>query len=75
MYTQELLSFITKLLGRPHIHRNNEYAFNCPFCNHHKKKLQLNLETYNLQLIGIKLAIQKCQEIHLQVMDLLLRLI
>ena len=34
MYTQELLSFITKLLGRPHIHRNNEYAFNCPFCNH-----------------------------------------
>ena len=46
MYTQELLSFITKLLGRPHIHRNNEYAFNCPFCNHHKKKLQLNLETY-----------------------------
>lgn len=46
MYSQELLSFISKLLGRGQVHRNNEHAFNCPFCSHHKKKLQINLETY-----------------------------
>ena len=25
--------------------KNGESAFHCPFCNHHKKKLQVNLET------------------------------
>jgi len=25
--------------------KNGEHAFHCPFCNHHKKKLQVNLET------------------------------
>ena len=24
---------------------NGEQAFHCPFCNHHKKKLQVNTET------------------------------
>jgi DNA primase len=25
--------------------KNGEHAFHCPFCNHHKKKLQVNTET------------------------------
>jgi DNA primase len=25
--------------------KNGEHAFHCPFCNHHKKKLQVNVET------------------------------
>ena len=25
--------------------KNGEHAFHCPFCNHHKKKLQINTET------------------------------
>ena len=25
--------------------KNGEHAFHCPFCNHHKKKLQVNLDT------------------------------
>jgi DNA primase len=25
--------------------KNGEHAFHCPFCNHHKKKLQINIET------------------------------
>ena len=25
--------------------KNGEHAFHCPFCNHHKKKLQVNFET------------------------------
>ena len=25
--------------------KNGEHAFYCPFCNHHKKKMQVNLET------------------------------
>ena len=25
--------------------KNGEHAFHCPFCNHHKKKLQINCET------------------------------
>ena len=25
--------------------KNGEHAFHCPFCNHHKKKLQVNCET------------------------------
>ena len=36
---------IEKLLGRSNRLRNEEYAFYCTFCNHHKKKLQVNLKT------------------------------
>ncbi len=38
-----LLNNFQKLLGNFYEHKNN-VAFYCPFCNHHKKKLNINLE-------------------------------
>ena len=40
-----LLGSLQKLLGRYQEHKNDETVFYCPFCNHHKKKMQVNLET------------------------------
>ena len=34
-------------LGSYSVLRGNELAFYCPFCNHHKQKLQVNLESQN----------------------------
>ena len=32
-------------MGKSYRLKNGENAFYCPFCNHHKKKMQVNLET------------------------------
>ncbi len=41
-----LLNFLEELLGRPQMHKRNiEAMFHCPLCNHHKKKLSVNLST------------------------------
>lgn len=42
---QIVLSILQNTLGVYHTHKNNEYAFNCPFCHHHKKKLQINIKS------------------------------
>ena len=39
-----LLNNFQRLLGNYKVHTNNEAEFNCPFCQHHKKKLNINLE-------------------------------
>lgn len=39
----DLIELIESVLGKSVIYRNNEVAFYCPYCNHHKKKLQINL--------------------------------
>jgi DNA primase len=36
---------LDKHLGTSDSHRNNEISYYCPFCNHYKKKLQVNLST------------------------------
>jgi DNA primase len=41
----ELTSLLEKVLGKSYQMKNGESAFHCPFCNHHKKKLQVNLDT------------------------------
>ena len=41
-----LIALLESVLNKGKVTSNDNIAFNCPFCNHHKKKLQLNLETY-----------------------------
>ena len=45
MYNYELVTLLEKVLYKSYQMKNGEHAFHCPFCNHHKKKLQVNLET------------------------------
>ena len=45
MYKYELVTLLEKVLMKSYQMKNGEHAFHCPFCNHHKKMLQVNLET------------------------------
>jgi len=45
MSNYELTTLLEKVLNKGYQMKNGEIAFYCPFCNHHKKKLQINLET------------------------------
>ena len=45
MYNYELITLLEKVLMKSYQMKNGEHAFHCPFCNHHKKKLQINTET------------------------------
>jgi len=45
MYSYELVTLLEKVLYKSYQMKNGESAFHCPFCNHHKKKLQVNIET------------------------------
>lgn len=38
-----LLSSIENILGKSHKRARDNYAFTCPFCNHRKPKLEINL--------------------------------
>ena len=40
-----LLGSIENLLGKSHKRARENYAFNCPFCNHRKPKLEINMAT------------------------------
>jgi DNA primase len=42
---QKVISILDDLLGVGTSLKNNERVHYCPFCNHHKKKLNVNLET------------------------------
>ncbi|MBC8428036.1 MAG: hypothetical protein H8D94_01045 [Candidatus Pelagibacter sp.] len=44
MYNLELVTILEKVLNKSYQLKNGEFAFYCPFCNHHKKKLQVNIE-------------------------------
>ena len=43
MYNYELITLLEKVLNKSYQMKNGEHAFYCPFCNHHKKKLQILL--------------------------------
>ena len=45
MYNYELVTLLEKVLHKSYQMKNGEHAFHCPFCNHHKKKLQVNFDT------------------------------
>jgi hypothetical protein len=40
-----VLNYLEKVLGKSHKRARENYAFYCPFCNHHKPKLEINLLT------------------------------
>ena len=43
--TELVMKVLHGHLGRSTPHKNGEKSFHCPFCNHHKKKLQVNILT------------------------------
>ena len=45
MYNLQLLAILEKVMGKSYQLKNGENAFYCPFCHHHKKKMQVNFET------------------------------
>lgn len=45
MANYELISSLEQVFGNGYKLKNGEIAFYCKFCNHHKKKLQINLES------------------------------
>ena len=45
--TIELLYILDNILGTHKPQGHNEFLFSCPFCNHHKPKLAVNIETGN----------------------------
>ena len=45
MGSLSLLNIIEGVIGRGKQLRNSESSFYCPFCRHHKRKLQVNLST------------------------------
>jgi len=40
----KLIGLLETVLGNSYTLRNGEIAFKCPLCNHHKNKLQINLQ-------------------------------
>ena len=43
MVNQLLVTLVNSVLGSGNPTARNNYAYNCPFCNHHKPKLEVNL--------------------------------
>ena len=43
--TQQVITILDEVLGVGTSLKNDEQAHYCPFCHHHKKKLQINLKT------------------------------
>lgn len=41
-----IIKVLRDQLGTYERHNNGEHSFHCPFCNHYKKKLQINVNTY-----------------------------
>jgi len=41
----KVLSILTNVIGSHSLLKGDEHAFYCPFCHHHKQKLQINLQT------------------------------
>lgn len=44
MLNQALVSLVNSVLGTGKQTSKGNYAYTCPFCNHHKPKLEINLE-------------------------------
>jgi DNA primase len=44
MINAALLHTVNSILGKGKETSNNNYAYKCPFCNHHKPKLEVNLQ-------------------------------
>ena len=55
MYKYELVKLLEKVLYPSYEMKGGEHAFHCPFCNHHKKKLQVNFERFTLVIWEVRL--------------------
>lgn len=44
---EKLIQLLEKILGSGKSTSKGNYAFHCPFCNHHKRKLEINLSSDN----------------------------
>jgi len=40
-----VITILDSVLGTGSSSKGNEQIHHCPFCHHHKKKLQINLDT------------------------------
>ncbi len=43
MVNQLLVTLVNSVLGSGKSTARNNYAYHCPFCHHHKPKLEVNL--------------------------------
>ena len=43
MVNQLLVTLVNSVLGKSKPTARNNYAYHCPFCHHHKPKLEVNL--------------------------------
>ena len=61
MYNLQLLTILEKVLGKSYQLKNGENAFYCPFCHHHKKKMQVNFKTqkWHFEILNPKTKISK----------------
>ena len=41
---EEITNILKSILGKGHNKSRNNIAFYCPFCNHHKPKLEVQVE-------------------------------
>jgi DNA primase len=55
MKNRQLINLLESVLGNAK-HSGNESTFNCPYCNHHKKKLVINVasEKWHCWVCGVK---------------------
>jgi len=49
----KIINILDSALGVGSSLKGNEQAHHCPFCNHHKKKLQINLRYSKMALLGM----------------------
>jgi len=49
MSKPKLISLLSSLLGNGHNTSGNNVAYYCPFCHHHKRKLEINISTQQYQ--------------------------
>ena len=72
----EIIQLFDKYLGSHRTLKKNEYAYHCPFCHHHKQKLQLNDKSFkfhcwtcnaggNLSYLGKKLGFSNTEIVEL----------
>ena len=72
----EIVHLFDKYLGSHKALKKNEYAYHCPFCHHHKQKLQINDKSYkfhcwtcnaggNLTYLGKKIGMLESELIQL----------
>jgi len=45
MSKYSLITLLDSVLGKGKVSSNDNVAYHCPFCNHHKKKLEVNVAT------------------------------